>query len=49
VSSSSFSSCATSRAHRRRAGRRQLVQETRDWNRMADIIGGILKTPPEQA
>ena len=26
------------------AGRRQLHQETRDWNRMAGIIDGILKT-----
>jgi PadR family transcriptional regulator PadR len=31
------------------AGRRQLQQETRDWNRMADIIAAILATPPEQA
>ncbi len=31
------------------AGRRQLQQETRDWNRMADIIAGILDTPPEEA
>jgi PadR family transcriptional regulator, regulatory protein PadR len=30
------------------AGRRQLQQETRDWNRMADIIAGILQTPPEE-
>src|SRR5438874_335729 len=30
------------------AGRRQLQQETRDWNRMADIIAGILQTPPEK-
>jgi transcriptional regulator len=30
-------------------GRRQLAKETRDWNRMAEIIAGILKTPPEQA
>ena len=30
------------------AGRRQLHQETRDWNRMADIIAGILKTAPEE-
>src|SRR6201990_2526490 len=28
------------------AGRRQLLQETREWNRMADIIAGILDTPP---
>ena len=31
------------------AGRRQLAKEARDWNRMADIIAGILETPPEQA
>jgi transcriptional regulator len=31
------------------AGRRQLQQETRDWNRMTDIIAGILDTPPEEA
>ena len=31
------------------AGRRQLQQDTRDWNRMADIIAGILETPPEEA
>ena len=31
------------------AGRRQLAKEARDWNRMADIIAGILDTPPEQA
>jgi transcriptional regulator len=30
------------------AGRRQLHQETRDWNRMADIIAGILKAAPEE-
>jgi transcriptional regulator len=30
-------------------GRRQLQQETRNWNRMADIIGGILETKPEEA
>ncbi len=30
-------------------GRRQLAKETRDWNRMADIIAGILNTPPEEA
>ena len=29
------------------AGRRQLQQETRDWNRMADIIAGILSASPE--
>ena len=31
------------------AGRRQLQQNARDWNRMADIIAGILETPPEEA
>jgi PadR family transcriptional regulator PadR len=31
------------------AGRRQLAQETRDWKRMTNIIGGILETPPERA
>jgi len=31
------------------AGRRQLQQETRDWNRMANIIAGILDAPPEEA
>ena len=31
------------------AGRRQLAQETRDWKRMAEIIAGILETPPERA
>jgi transcriptional regulator len=31
------------------AGRRRLQQETRDWNQMADIIAGILETPPEEA
>ena len=29
------------------AGRRRLEQEVRDWNRMADIIAGILKAAPE--
>ena len=31
------------------AGRRQLQQNTRDWNRMADIIAGILDARPEEA
>jgi transcriptional regulator len=31
------------------AGRRHLQLETRNWNRMADIIAGILDTPPEEA
>ena len=30
------------------AGRRQLHEETRNWNRMADIIAGILNTSPEE-
>jgi transcriptional regulator len=28
------------------AGRRQLKEETRDWNSMAEIITGILNTAP---
>ena len=30
------------------AGRRQLQQETRSWNRMADIIADILNTAVEE-
>jgi len=30
------------------AGRRQLKEETRDWNSMAEIITGILNTMPEE-
>ena len=30
------------------AGRRQLQAETEQWNRMAEIIAGILKTRPEE-
>jgi len=30
------------------AGRKQLQQEAREWHRMADIIGGILDTTPEE-
>jgi transcriptional regulator len=30
------------------AGRRQLKDETRDWNSMAEIITGILNTVPEE-
>ena len=30
------------------AGRKQLQEETRSWNRMADIIGGILAAAPEE-
>ena len=29
-------------------GRKQLQEETRNWNRIADIIGGILQTSPEE-
>ena len=31
------------------AGRRQLQEETRKWNRMTDIIAGILSAPVEGA
>jgi PadR family transcriptional regulator PadR len=31
------------------AGRRRLQQETRNWNRMAEIIAAILETPAVQA
>ena len=34
--------------HLTAAGRRQFQQETRNWNRMADIIAGILNTAPEE-
>jgi PadR family transcriptional regulator PadR len=30
------------------AGRRALQEQTRNWNRMADIIDGVLKTAPEE-
>jgi PadR family transcriptional regulator PadR len=30
------------------AGRKQLQEETRNWSRMADIIGGILSAAPEE-
>ena len=30
------------------AGRRRLQQEARQWNQMADIIEGVLKTSPEE-
>jgi transcriptional regulator len=30
------------------AGRRQLKEETRDWNSMAEIITGILNTAPQE-
>ncbi len=29
-------------------GRRQLQKETENWGRMADVIGGILRTQPEE-
>ncbi len=29
-------------------GKRQLQTETQNWNRMADVIGGILGTAPEE-
>lgn len=30
------------------AGKRQLQRETRNWDRMADVIAGILRTAPEE-
>ena len=30
------------------AGRRRFQEQTRDWNRMADIIASVLKTAPEE-
>src|ERR1700726_1636168 len=30
------------------AGRHRLREETRNWNRMSDIIAGILQTSPEE-
>jgi PadR family transcriptional regulator PadR len=30
------------------AGRRQLQAETKNWNMMAEVIAGILKTAPEK-
>lgn len=30
------------------AGRKRLGQETADWNRMTDVIAGILAATPEQ-
>jgi len=30
------------------AGKRQLQKETANWDRMADVIGGILRTLPEE-
>jgi transcriptional regulator len=31
------------------AGRKNLQKETENWNRMADVIGGILSREPEEA
>jgi PadR family transcriptional regulator, regulatory protein PadR len=31
------------------AGKRRLQVEARQWNQMADVIGGILKATPEEA
>lgn len=31
------------------SGKRRLQAETKQWNRMADVIGGILKTSAEEA
>jgi PadR family transcriptional regulator PadR len=30
------------------AGRRRFQEQTRDWNRMTDIIAGVLRTAPEE-
>ena len=30
------------------AGRKKLQKETENWNRMADVIGGILRRKPEE-
>ena len=30
------------------AGKRQFQKETANWDRMADVIGGILRTLPEE-
>jgi len=30
------------------AGRRRFQEQTRDWNRMADIIASVLRTAPEE-
>lgn len=30
------------------AGKRQLQRETQNWDRMADVIAGILRTAPEE-
>jgi PadR family transcriptional regulator PadR len=34
--------------HLTAAGKRQLLVEAEKWNRMADVIGGILSTAPEE-
>jgi PadR family transcriptional regulator, regulatory protein PadR len=31
------------------AGRKRLQEETRNWNRMAEIIAGVLEARPEKA
>ena len=31
------------------AGRKKLQKETKNWNRMADVIGSILSRKPEEA
>jgi PadR family transcriptional regulator, regulatory protein PadR len=31
------------------AGRKRLVAETENWNRMADVIGAVLGSKPEEA
>ena len=31
------------------AGRRRLQEETRSWNRMADIIASVLRASPEES
>jgi PadR family transcriptional regulator, regulatory protein PadR len=34
--------------HLTAAGKRRLQTETENWNRMADVIAGILRTTPEE-
>jgi PadR family transcriptional regulator, regulatory protein PadR len=31
------------------AGRKRLVAETENWNRMAEVIGAVLRSKPEEA
>jgi PadR family transcriptional regulator PadR len=31
------------------AGRKKLVAETENWNRMAEVIGAVLRSKPEEA